>query len=123
MQEEVKRLNHFEQECTRKEEVIQNIREENADLQGRIRQLETSRGVIEVTGENDLVQKIMQLESELNLKRTEAASLKEQVSDPYYRQISNIRHTKSPNLNVFRLVLQLSLPNPLKPGVQSRMKM
>ena len=32
-----------------------------------------------------------------------------------YRQFSNIRHTHSPNLNVSRLVLQLSLPNPLKP--------
>ena len=29
---------------------------------------------------------------------------------------------KSQNLNVFRLVLQLSLPNPVKSGVKSRMK-
>ena len=35
-------------------------------------------------------------------------------------QISNIRHTKSPNLDVSRLILQLFLP---KPGVKSRMKM
>ena len=40
-----------------------------------------------------------------------------------YRKISNIRRTESPNLNVSRLVLQLSLPNPMKPGVKSRMKM
>ena len=40
-----------------------------------------------------------------------------------YRKISNTRHTKSPNLNVSRLVLQLSLPNPMKPVVKSRMKM
>ena len=40
-----------------------------------------------------------------------------------YRKISNIRRTKSPNLNVSRLVFQLSLPNPMKPGVKSRMKM
>ena len=39
------------------------------------------------------------------------------------RKISNIRRTKSPNLNVSRLVLQLSLPNPMKPDVRSRMKM
>ena len=39
-----------------------------------------------------------------------------------YRKISNISRTKSPNLDVFRLVLQLSLPNPMKPGVKSRMK-
>ena len=40
-----------------------------------------------------------------------------------YRKISNISRTESPNLNVPRLVLQLSLPNPMKPGVTSRMKM
>ena len=39
-----------------------------------------------------------------------------------YCQTSNISHTKSPNLNVC-LILQLSLPNPLKPGVKLRMKM
>ena len=40
-----------------------------------------------------------------------------------YRKISNIRRTQSPNLNVPRLVLKLSLPNPMKPGVKSRTKM
>ena len=40
-----------------------------------------------------------------------------------YCQISNISCTKSPNLNVSRLVLQLSLSNPPKPGVKSGMKM
>ena len=40
-----------------------------------------------------------------------------------YRKISNTRRTKSQNINDSRLVLQLSLPNPFKPGVKSRMKM
>ena len=40
-----------------------------------------------------------------------------------YRKVSNIRRTKFPNLNVSRFVLQLSLPNLMKPGVKSRMKM
>ena len=40
-----------------------------------------------------------------------------------YRKISNLRRTKSPNLNVSRFVLQLSSPNPMNPGVKSRMKM
>ena len=40
-----------------------------------------------------------------------------------YRQTSNTRRTKSKNRNVYRLFLQLSLPNPLKPGVKSIMKM
>ena len=39
-----------------------------------------------------------------------------------YRQVSNIRHTKFPNLNVSPLILQLSLPNTLKSSVKSRMK-
>ena len=35
----------------------------------------------------------------------------------WYRQFSNISSgTKSQNLNVYRLALQLPLPNPLKPG-------
>ena len=40
-----------------------------------------------------------------------------------YRQISNISCTKFKNLYVSRPILQLSLPNPLKPGVKWRMKM
>ena len=40
-----------------------------------------------------------------------------------YRQISNIRCTKSQKLNVSRLVLQLSWPNLLKPCIKLRMKM
>ena len=40
-----------------------------------------------------------------------------------YRKTSNISNTKSQNLNVSRLVLPLSFPNPLKAGVKSRMKM
>ena len=35
-----------------------------------------------------------------------------------YREISNIRRTKFQNLNDSRLVLHLSLPNLLKPGVK-----
>ena len=40
-----------------------------------------------------------------------------------YRQVSNIRRTKSQHLKYSRTVLWLSLPNPLKPDVKSRMKM
>ena len=39
-----------------------------------------------------------------------------------YRKISHIRHTNSQNFTDSRLVLQLPLPNPLKPGIKSRMK-
>ena len=40
-----------------------------------------------------------------------------------YCRIFNISRTKSLNLNDSRLVLQLLLPNPLQPGVKSRMRM
>ena len=40
-----------------------------------------------------------------------------------YRQVSNIRRTKSQLLINSRTALWLSLPNPLKPGVKSRTKM
>ena len=40
-----------------------------------------------------------------------------------YRQVSNIRRTKSQQLKDSRTVLRLSLPIPLKPDVKSRMKM
>ena len=40
-----------------------------------------------------------------------------------YRKTSSIDRTKSQNLIVSNLFLQLALPNPLKPGVKLRMKM
>ena len=40
-----------------------------------------------------------------------------------YHKTSNISRIKSQNLNVSNLVLQLSLLNPFKLGVKSRMKM
>ena len=40
---------------------------------------------------------------------------------PTYRQTANISSTKTRNVNISRLVL-LSLPNPLKPDVKSRLK-
>ena len=40
-----------------------------------------------------------------------------------YHKTSNISCTKYQNSNVFRLVWQFSLPNPLKPGVNSMLKM
>ena len=40
-----------------------------------------------------------------------------------YRKTSCINRTKSQHSNVSRLVLQLSLPNPMKPDVKSSMKM
>ena len=40
-----------------------------------------------------------------------------------YRQVSNIRRTKFQHLKNSRTVLRLSLPNPFKHDVKSRMKM
>ena len=36
-----------------------------------------------------------------------------------YRQIFNLKRTQSQNIDVSRLVLQLFLLNPLKPGVEN----
>ena len=41
----------------------------------------------------------------------------------YYCLFSNTRRTQSQNINVSRIVLQLFLPNPLKPSVKLRVKM
>ena len=46
-----------------------------------------------------------------------------QIFSQKYRKISDISGTKLANINVSHLVLQFSLPNPLKPWVKSRMKM
>ena len=51
---------------------------------------------------------------------TNSSKLQSQMN---YRQVSNIRRTKSQHLKDSRTVLWLSLPNPLKPDVKSRMKM
>ena len=45
------------------------------------------------------------------------------MSQTDYRKTFSIRLNELQHLNVSRLVLQLSLLNPLKPGVKSRMKM
>ena len=41
----------------------------------------------------------------------------------WYRKTSSIGRTKSQNLNVYCILLQLSSLNPLKPAVKLRMKM
>ena len=55
--------------------------------------------------------------------RQEKYSLSEGHLWFYYRQTSSISRTKSINLHVYRLVLQMSLPNPLKPDVKSKREM
>ena len=45
------------------------------------------------------------------------------IVDTEYRQVSNIRRTKSQHLRYSRTALRLSLPNPLKPDVKARIKM
>ena len=77
---------------------------------------------------NEKKKKMISVEAELNILSSEQIWLTEadyilMVIFRKYRKISNIRHTKSPNLNVSRLGLQLSLHNILKPSVGRRMKM
>ena len=58
----------------------------------------------------------------LNIHKTYHRTLYDNDYHRTYHQASNIIRTKYQKLNVSRLVLQLSLPNSLKPGVESRMK-
>ena len=54
------------------------------------------------------------------MARIKSAGKSDTVNDTIsYRKVSNIRRTKFQNLNDSRLVLQLSVPNPLKPSVKS----
>ena len=71
-----------------------------------------------------LMKKCMHLDSSLSifiLMRPDLITRNIQWDN--YHKISNVSNTESQNLNDPRLVLQLSLPNPLKPGVTSRIKM
>ena len=61
---------------------------------------------------------VVQYDQQLSSKRNTRSRI-----DFNYRKIIIIRRTISHHLNDSRLVLQLSLPNPLKPGVKSIMKM
>ena len=56
------------------------------------------------------------------IRQKGSSSIDGNQGDTSYRKISNRRRTKSQNFNDSDLVLQSSLPNPLKPGVKSRMK-
>ena len=60
---------------------------------------------------------------QLSVKLVHAQPSWRLINPQTYRQISNISPTQSPNIDVSRLVLQLALLNPLKPGVRLRMKM
>ena len=61
--------------------------------------------------------------SDIHLPTTAVSTFQNPIGFEQYRKIANIRRTESQNLTVSRLVLQLYLPNPMKPGVKSRMKM
>ena len=67
------------------------------------------------------VQNLVQADDTDNIKAAHCCPFVRQI--PTYRQFSNIRCTQSQNMNVSRLVLLLSLPDPMKPCVKLRMKM
>ena len=70
-------------------------------------------GLWKYTGKTDMCQ--------TTTKHNKAQAVRMDIGT--YRKVSNIRRTKCQNLNDSRLVLQLSIPNPLKPSVKSIMKM
>ena len=66
---------------------------------------------------------IIDLYNGLMLNRHQGIIYDKNIMQYMYRQVSNIRRTKPQHLRDSRTVLRLSLPNPLKPDVKSRMKM
>ena len=74
---------------------------------------------------NDVIQNALRYNEKscaiLSVRGLHAVNTASQTSK--YRQNSNTIRTKSDYLKVSRFILQLSLPNPLKPGFKSRMKM
>ena len=65
----------------------------------------------------------MKLNSTLKLLMQFVSSLASVDVRLIYRKTSGISRTKSLNFTVSHVILQLPLPNPLKPGVKSSMKM
>ena len=78
MNEEVRRLGMYESECSQKDEHIQALREEIAELQKQLRQLEISKSSTS-SQDTDITKKLLTLENEVSMKKTEILTLKEQV--------------------------------------------
>ena len=71
----------YEAECQRKEEVVQQLRDEIQDLHAKARATDTTlRAASEVPNDAEVTQKLLQLENEVKLRKTEVDSLKEQVT-------------------------------------------
>ena len=62
----------------------------------------------------------MKIMSVIELKKTDHRM---SIWQKYYRKTSSISRTKSQNLNVSCILVQLSSRNPLRPDVKLRMKM
>ena len=90
MSEEIRRLSIFESECSRKEVMIQQLREEIGDLQNKLRHMETSQSSSMLTNDAALTEKLIQLENEVSMKRTEVQSLKDQVRLAKYPESKTI---------------------------------
>ena len=71
-----------------------------------------------------ITQDMVNMASMHSMPRQRTCQATTEMNQSNYLQTHSKRHTKcEKNLNVARLVLQLSLPNPLKLGVNLRMKM
>ena len=74
--EEVKRLGMYESECIQKDEHVLVLREEIAELQKQLRQLEVKKSSQD---DADITQKLLTLENEVSMKKSEILTLKDQV--------------------------------------------
>ena len=75
----MRRLQMYEVECARRDELLGQLKEEVADLQNQLRQAQTGHAANLLTTDSDTVYRMQQLERELQNKTAENGALREQV--------------------------------------------
>ncbi|KAK2175101.1 hypothetical protein NP493_750g01052 [Ridgeia piscesae] len=80
LSDEVKRLAVYQSECTRKEDMIRQLRTEIRDLQNQLRQTTTNWSTSPaMSNDAEITQRLLQLENELTRKTNETENLREQL--------------------------------------------
>ncbi|CAH1772597.1 unnamed protein product [Owenia fusiformis] len=98
--DEVNRLRLFEGESNRKDQIIAQFREEIADLQNKLRQSQTKTGY---ASDQDVTQKLLQLENEVLSKRLEVSTLQDEL-----RCIKNNKKEKGSNEQINTSIVEAS---------------
>ena len=84
----------YQSECTRKEDMIRQLRTEIRDLQNQLRQTTTNWSTSPaMSNDAEITQRLLQLENELTRKTNETENLREQVSC-FYRFLKYVLKSK-----------------------------